>query len=188
MLKAARTNCFRPVVLLSFLVLLTILAYLRSVHAPLILDDFLHIKPSRLRGALTDFSLHFRSVAMFSFRLNYYLSGMNLVAFRITNIIFHVLSACLASYLTYITLTLHSTKMAYQKLGEGKTPLHIALFVAMLFLLHPIQTSAVNYLTQRMAIMACFFSFSGIIFYIKGVNATKWKISLCYYVLSSFSF
>jgi len=48
--------------------------------------------------------------------------------------------------------------------------LYIALLAATLFLLHPIQTSAVNYITQRMAIMASMFSFAGLIFYVKGVT------------------
>jgi protein O-mannosyl-transferase len=64
---------------------------------------------------------------------------------------------------------------------------HIALFAATIFLLHPIQTSAVNYITQRMAIMAAMFSFAGIILYVKGASLTG-KNSLGAYALSAVCF
>ena len=185
--KVAKRSYFRPLVLLSILVLLTFLAYLRSIHAPLIFDDFIYIRPLKLKGILNHFSLHVRSIAVFSFGLNYYLLGMNLVAFRITNIIFHILSTFFAAYFTYTTLILPSMRDRYERFAEGKTPLYIALLVATLFLLHPIQTSAVNYITQRMAIMASMFSFAGFIFYVKGA-AKRGRMAVLYYVLSSLSF
>ena len=185
--KAGRPNHFLPIVFFSFISLLTIIAYLRSLHAPFVFDDLMIIKPLRLKHIANSLSLHARSVAMFSFALNYHLSGMNPVAFRITNVVFHILTASLASYLTYVTLSLPSVRDTYKQFGEGKTPLYAALLVGTLFLLHPIQTSAVNYITQRMAIMAGMFSFAGLILYIKGVTKRGGK-SVLLYGLSALSF
>jgi tetratricopeptide (TPR) repeat protein len=178
---------FLPIIVLSALSLLTFLAYIRALHAPLFFDDLEYIRPSKLMGIWNHFSLRVRSVAMLSFALDYQLWGMNLVAFRITNIVFHVLSALSAWYLAYMTLTLPSVRETYRMGEEGKTPLYISLCVATLFMLHPLQSSAVNYLTQRMAIMAGLFSFAGFIFYIKGVGG-RGRMSVLYYVLSSLSF
>jgi hypothetical protein len=177
---------YLPVVPLAA-VLLTFLAYFRSLHAPLFFDDLIYIRPLKLNNIARHLSLNVRSVSELSFALNYYLSGMNLAAFRITNIVLHILSAASASYLTYITLTLPSLREGYKKIAEGKTPVYIAFLVGTLFLLHPIQTSTVNYITQRMAIMAAMFSFAGFIFYIKGVT-NRGRKSMLYYVLSSLFF
>jgi protein O-mannosyl-transferase len=183
-LKAFKTI---PVVFFFFLAILTFLAYFKVLHAPLFFDDVIYIKAGKLKNILHSFSHSFRSVANFSFALNYYLSGMNLFAFRITNILFHFISALSVFYLTYMTLILPSLRDKYRDIGDRKTPLYISLFVATLFLLHPIQTSAVNYITQRMAIMGALFSFAGIIFYVKGAIHSG-KISLFSYALSMFCF
>ena len=182
-LKAFKT----PIVFFFFLVILTFLAYFRALHAPLLFDDVIYIKAWKLKKILHSFTLSFRSVANFSFALNYNLSGMNLFAFRITNILFHIISAILVFYLTYMTLILPSLRDKYKSLGDRETPLYISLFVVTLFLLHPIQTTAVNYITQRMAIMAAMFSFAGIIFYVKGAIHSG-KKSLFSYALSVLCF
>lgn len=185
--KRGKVSRVSVILLLSSIALLTFLAYLRSLNAPLILDDTLYIKPSRLQSIFKGFSLHVRSIADLSFALNYSISGMNLALFRLTNVIFHILSSLLAFYLAYVTLTLPSLRDNYGKSYDSTTPAYCALFVAALFALHPIQASAVNYLTQRMAIMAGMFSFAGFIFYARGVASTG-EMSALQYVLSALSF
>jgi tetratricopeptide (TPR) repeat protein len=180
-------NRFLPVLLFLTLVVLTVLAYVRALHAPLLFDDLIYITPAKLKNLFRHIHLHVRSVAELSFALNYTLWGMNLAAFRVVNVIFHICSAFSASYLVYATLNLPSIRGNYRPYGEGKTPLQITLLVATLFLLHPIQTSAVNYVTQRMAIMAAMFSFVGFIFYVKGVTGGG-RRAVVYYLVSAFSF
>jgi tetratricopeptide (TPR) repeat protein len=80
----------------------------------------------------------------------------------------------------------------YGKPVDKRLPIYIALFGATLFSLHPIQTSAVNYITQRMAIMAGMFSFAGIIFYVRGAITTGKKyiyysIAVLFFILAIFS-
>lgn len=180
--KRGKMN-YLPLVLLFSIGLLTFLAYSRSLHAPLVLDDPTFINSPKLKSIGHYLSLSARSVANLSFALNYYFSGMNLVAFRITNIIFHFFSVVLVFYLTYVTLNLPSMRDKYGKSEDSRTPLLIALFAAMLFSLHPIQTSPVNYITQRMAIMAGMFSFAGIISYVRGAITADRK-SIFYYAFS----
>jgi len=182
-----KVNPLLPVLFGFTVILLTFLAYLRSLNAPLIFDDSTYIEPSRLKVIFSHFSLRARSIAELSFALNYQISGMNLSAFRVTNIIFHIASGALAAYLTYVTLDLPYLRDKYGKVWDRVTPVHISAAVAVLFLLHPIQTAAVNYITQRMAIMAAMFSFAGLIFYIKGA-VNRGRKSMLYYSLSAFSF
>jgi protein O-mannosyl-transferase len=172
-----------PIVLFCFVVFLTFLAYSRSLHAPFVLDDHMYLDPSRLKSISQYLTLSRRSVSYLSFALNYHFSGMNVVAFRLTNIICHIVSAGLVFYLTYITLNLPAVRDKYGKPGDKKTSLFIALFTATLFSLHPIQTSAVTYITQRMTVMAAMFSFAGIILYVRGA-ITAGKEYIYYYSFS----
>jgi tetratricopeptide (TPR) repeat protein len=176
------TRRLMPLVFLSLGALLTLLAYLRSLHAPLVLDDDIFIKPSELEGMWRHVTLRVRSVAVFSFAANYALSGMNIAVFRATNILLHLFTAGLAFYLTHLIVNLPHLREKY-----GKAPVFVALAMAVLFMLHPLQTSAVNYITQRMAIMAALFSFAGFIFYTKGVVSTANR-AVFWYVLSALSF
>jgi protein O-mannosyl-transferase len=173
-----------PVVLFFSLAVLTFLAYARSLNGPLVFDDVVYINSSHLKNIVKHLSFSARSVAKLSFSVNYYLTGANLAAFRVTNVILHILSGWLVFYLTYITLGLSFMRDTHKKLDDGRAPLLIALLTASIFLLHPIQTSAVNYITQRMAIMAAMFSFAGIILYVKGAIHAGTK-SLILYALSA---
>lgn len=178
----AATRRFMPLAVFSFGALLTVLAYVRALHAPLVFDDVIYITPSRLEGLWRHFTLHVRSVSVLSFAVNYALSGMNIALFRVTNILLHLVTSGLVFYLIHLTVHLPHVRERW-----GKAPMFIAPAVAVLFMLHPLQTSAVNYITQRMAIMATLFCFTGFIFYIRGVTAAgKW--SLLHYILSALSF
>lgn len=169
------------------LALLTFLVYFRSLSGPLVLDGPTYINSQNLQSMGHFLSLSFRSVANLSFALDYHLWGINPVAFRITNIIFHIVSAALVFYLTYLTLTLPSMKDKYGMIGYDSIALYAGFFAATLFMLHPIQTSAVNYITQRMAVMAGMFSFAGVILYVKAA-VTAGKKSVLYYALSALFF
>jgi tetratricopeptide (TPR) repeat protein len=173
---------FMPLVFFSFGALLTVLAYVRCLHAPLVFDDIIFITPSKLEGIWRHFTLRVRSISLFSFAVNYALSGINVAVFRMTNILLHLLTSGLVFYLTHLTVNLPLFREKY-----GKVPVFIPLAVAVFFMLHPIQTSAVNYITQRMAIMAGMFSFAGFIFYSRGVT-TRGKMSVVHYILSALSF
>ncbi len=180
--KSQRLYRFLPLIILSFASVLTILAYIRSLNGPLVLDDSIFIDQGRLQHVLDSFRVRMRKVAEISFAFNYMISGMSIPWFRITNIVLHILTSMMAFYFTYLTLTMPSMKDRF-----GKSSPVISTAVAVLFMLHPIQTATVNYVTQRMALMAAMFSFSGVILYAKaGFN--RGKKALLYYALSAVSF
>lgn len=186
-LEGNKANYYWHIAILFSIALLTIIAYFRSLKGPLIFDDVIYIAPSKLRNILHDFSFRARSIAELSFALNYYFSGMNVVFFRFSNVVLHLGAAFTASYFALTMLRLPSLRDTYRASYDDKTLLNIAFFVAALFALHPIQTSAVNYITQRMAIMAAMFSFAGFIFYTRGVT-TAGKGSVIQYLFSAFFF
>ncbi|HWR57694.1 MAG TPA: tetratricopeptide repeat protein, partial [Thermodesulfovibrionales bacterium] len=154
---------------------------------PFVLDDFTSLDSSKLDSLFSHFRLRVRSIADITFALNYYISGMDPVFFRIANVVFHIVSACLVYRLTRLTLDLPSMMDACGRMKDRSRPSYVPLAAAVVFLLHPIQTSAVNYITQRMAIMAGMFTFAGFIFYIKGATG-RGNRSLLHYLFSSLSF
>jgi len=185
--KGEKRKAVFPVALILTAVCLTFVAYGRSLNGPLVLDDTHYLDPSKLEGSIGHFRFGVRFIPFVSFVLNYMLTGMNPVFFRITNIILHVISACLAFYLASLTMALPSMRDRFGEMPNGGASRSIPLAVCVLFLLHPIQTSAVNYITQRMAIMACMFSFAGFISYVKG-GLSRGRKSLFLYGLSALFF
>jgi tetratricopeptide (TPR) repeat protein len=167
------------VLLLSLAILFTIVAYARSVHGPLVFDDTYVIDVGRFNKVLHSFHLGSRSLSELSFALNSMISGMSPAGFRVINIAIHILTALSAFGLTHFTLN-----TPYMKERFGGYSGTVSAAVAVLFLLHPLQTGAVNYITQRMVIMASMFSFLGLLMYAKAALKTGGK-SFPYYFLSA---
>lgn len=170
-----------PLILLSSIIL-TIAAYIRSINGPLIMDDNLFISSDKLSDISNHLSLYFRSITVVTFALNYNLSGLDLIWFRATNIALHIATSLAIFYLTYITLNLPAMKD-----NVKRNSIVISIAVGSIFMLHPIQTGVVNYITQRMALMAAMFSFIGLIFYAKATLSNN-KKALFYFFLSAFFF
>jgi len=177
-----RIHNLKPLLLLLFASFLTFAVYIRSINGPLVLDDIAFINSQKLQDVFEHFSIWARNVTIFSFALNYKLSGISPLVFRITNIFLHILTGVLTFSLTYVTLNMPSMKDKF-----GKFSFMISTSVAVLFMLHPIQTATVNYIIQRMALLAALFSFLGLFLYAKASLHTN-RTSLVYYALSGLSF
>lgn len=103
-----------------------------------------------------------RPLPMLSFSLDYYFSGYDVSAFKISNIIIHLLT-----YLVVLGLS-HSLLLVYQMRGkiERAHVFPLSMAIALIWALHPLQVSSVVYVVQRMTLMSAFFSFSAIWAYI----------------------
>jgi len=177
-----RIHKLKPFLLLLFASFLTFAVYIRSINGPLVLDDISYINPQKLQNVFEHLSTWMRKVTILSFALNYKLSGISPAVFRITNIVLHIVTGGLTFSLTYVTLNMPSMKDRF-----GKFSIMISTSVAVLYMLHPIQTATVNYIIQRMALMAALFSFLGLFLYAKASLHTN-RTSLVYYALSGLSF
>ncbi len=94
-----------------------------------------------------------RILPMMTFSLDYWWGKGSLYAFHVTNIVVHVLS-----FLGCLWL-LKGLFVICHEAGESerRDSADYAVMVAALWALHPVQTSAVTYLVQRMASMQAFF-------------------------------
>jgi tetratricopeptide (TPR) repeat protein len=164
---------------------LATLVYLPGINGPWLFDDytnllynsFIRIRDlgvdtlSRASFALTSGPLH-RPVAMLSFALNYYFAGSfdSTLPFKLTNLIIHAINGILVFWFVRLLLQRHTdvTQSADQawKLGVGKNT-WMALAVALLWTVHPIQVSSVLYVVQRMAELSTCFMLLSLICYLR---------------------
>ena len=131
-------------------------AYANTFHAPLEFDDVSSIvdNPS-IRSlwppgrALSPpggwgFTVSGRPVLNFSLAVNYAISGTDVWSYHLLNLLIHLAAAL--TLFGLIRRTLARPPLA-ARLGAHATPL--ALVIALLWALHPLQTEAVTYIIQR---------------------------------------
>ncbi len=101
-----------------------------------------------------------RPVSQVSFAINYYLSGFNPYAFKLSNLVIH----CLNGVLVYL-LACHVLDSLRSRLKSCHVGLYAAL-LASAWLLHPIQLTSVLYVVQRMTSLSAFFLLAALLLHV----------------------
>ena len=147
------------------------LTYWNSLSGPFILDDQTSIvgneqirrlwPPPDVLFPARELSTAGRPVVSVSFALNYAFDGLEVDGYHVVNVAIHLCCALLLFGVVRRTLNLPSVVVS----GFSRTLLpqsaghsaNLALASALIWMLHPLQTEAVNYVTQRTELlMACF--------------------------------
>jgi len=105
-----------------------------------------------------------RPLAMLSFAVNWYLHRSDVVGYHFVNISIHFLTTVIL-YLTILLLLERSPNLKGRDSGSLKM---IALLATLLWAANPIQTQAITYIVQRMAIMAAMFYILALYCYVRG--------------------
>jgi protein O-mannosyl-transferase len=141
---------------IALIVVATVAAYSNSLQNPFIFDDISDIVGNRSIRQLwplhkvffvrpaTETALHSRPVVVFTLAINYAMGGLDTLPYHVTNLAIHVLAALALFGIVHRTLALPGIP---DRLGRKRMPL--ALAVALLWALHPLQTQAVTYVIQR---------------------------------------
>lgn len=144
-----------------------LLTWANSVTVPFHFDDEQVIlnnpdlsRPSVFTYAEKWLSFHGRPLSNATFMLNYQLHHFDPAGYHWVNIFIHFMSA-LAVYKMILLILLISGK------PEDKHSKFAALCGALVFLVHPMQTESVTYLSQRMTSLSGLFFFWGYYFYLK---------------------
>lgn len=123
-------------------------AYANSLHGPFILDDDRHIVNDRHIVSLSDFQQLFehthRPVVRLSLAVNYAVGKLDVAGYHLTNITIHILAALVLFGIVRRTLLTANLRRHFEPAGDAW-----AFTVAMLWLIHPLQTQAVTYVIQR---------------------------------------
>ncbi len=85
-----------------------------------------------------------RYIGFLTFALNYKLHGLNVAGYHFVNLSVHICTALLLYY--FIMLTFKTPSLGNSAIKDYAG--HIALFTALLFACHPLQTQAVTYIWQ----------------------------------------
>jgi len=152
------------------------------------LDDVYTYADSTLEALLSRLTLgNTRLVADSSFAFNYLIAGPNVLGYHIFNLIIHVLTAFLIYQLLFQILRLSNsnknspTTASANGYGvQALPPLDDNLFWpsflgGLLFLVHPLATQAVTYITQRYTSLATLFYVASIFCYLKARTIVSGK-------------
>ena len=123
-----------------------------------------------------------RFIGFLSFALNYQIHQFMVFGYHLVNIVLHILTAFFTFW--FMSLTFSTSCIKRDEIYRHKEI--ISFFVAAIFLTHPLQTEAVNYIFQRVTILAAFFYLASLCFYIKAMLAPdkNSRINKYYYFTS----
>ena len=138
----------------ALLVVLGVLAYANSFSNPFILDDRRAVVENEQIRRLWPLSIPLsppaetpvarRPIVNLSFAVNYAIDGLDVGGYHAGNLALHLLSALVLFGLVRRTLTLGNLSLRF---GAHATPL--ALICALVWMLHPLHTEVINYVSQR---------------------------------------
>jgi tetratricopeptide (TPR) repeat protein len=132
----------------ALLVAVGLAVYANSLRGPFIFDDsHVIVDNALLRHPLQSWqaiSLGVRPVVAWTLAANYALGGLDVRGYHLVNVLIHVLAGVVLYGLVRRTLLLPQYRARYGEAAPG-----LALAAALLWLVHPLQTEAVTYVTQR---------------------------------------
>jgi protein O-mannosyl-transferase len=130
------------------LVFAALLSYLNSFTAPFIFDDRKWIiDDPQVRDLAADWrrlDIGRRPVVFLSLAVNYHLGYLDVRGYHLFNVIVHTLAGLLLFGIVRRTIQLHS-----QRRGGDLPAADLGFVVALLWLVHPLQTESVTYVIQR---------------------------------------
>lgn len=148
-------------------------SYIKTLHSPLsyLFQEDGVTSECEFEGYHTGY---YRPLLNFSYSIDHVLWGSNAPGFRTTNVFLHILNCFVLFYLLQFLI-----KDRY-----------VALWVTLIFALHPVNTESVSWIISRNNILATLFSLSSLLFYIKGWeggNRLNWMASVLAFALAILS-
>src|SRR2546422_1287419 len=145
---------------IAVLALLGIGAYWNSLHAPFVFDDIDSVERNRLVHFANRYYNQFsaypspRSLLFLTFAFNNWLNGQNPFGYHIVNLVLHILNGLIVFAIArriYNASNSQPSPGASRPLVAAKA---YALIAAAFFLVHPIQTESVTYISSRSELLA----------------------------------
>src|SRR3954470_8861136 len=152
------SNRARRLACVAIIVLAGALTYANSLRGPIVFDDQLSIErnPSirhlwplaDVLAAPRDNPLASRPLVNLSFAINFAIGGTSTLGYHIGTVGLHIIAALLLFAIIRRTLTSGELRERFAPAADG-----IALSSALIWMVHPLQTDSVDYLTQRTEVM-----------------------------------
>jgi len=170
----------RQLSLILLAVALTVAVYFPGLSGDFIFDDGPNITENtrlqtteltldgiRQAAFSADSGMLKRPISMLTFWVNYYLHGLDPYWFKVTNLLVHLLTGGALFVLAKFLLESPAMRrsVADDRSSSGTA---IALAVATLWLVHPLNLTAVLYVVQRMTSLSALFIVLGLLCYVAG--------------------
>lgn len=166
-----------------------VLAYHNSFNGPFIFDDHAtivsnpEIRHLRLAWGATlnhETTASRRPVLTLSLAIDYALSGLNVAGYHATNLAIHLAAALVLFGVTRRTLlrSAEDSRSDNRKsqIANRQSAAWLALAVAMIWLVHPLQTSAVTYIVQRAESLMGLFYLLVLYCFIRGLGSPRRRL------------
>ncbi|MDP8233400.1 MAG: tetratricopeptide repeat protein [Candidatus Saelkia tenebricola] len=153
-----------------FLIIIGVLVYSNSINSPFIYDDNVLVGNNVLIRSFSNIPvlfkdiLHleimgnsFRPLQIITYMMDYKVWGYYSMGYHLTNMIIHIFNAILLYFLVVFLIK------------KNTAPFLIALF----FLIHPINTQAVSYISGRADLLGALFVLASLLFYIRFLEYRK---------------
>jgi Flp pilus assembly protein TadD len=164
---------------------------------PYVRDIGVFLDPAKIEHYRADDPFRMRVVGYFTFALNYRIHGNEVAGYHVVNLAIHIINGFLVYFLVLLTFKtpyfLAPFSMSFPQslsplAGDRGNPSEerlrtdpgrsrdksrsdkqnlIALFTALFFICHPIQTQAVTYIVQRLASLAALFYLLSLVVYVR---------------------
>ncbi len=177
------------VLLVGFIV---VLIYSNVLEGEFVLDDHgTVVSNNEIADISVDYLMSMRRpLGILSFSLNYLIGGFDPFGYHLINILIHILNASLVFFL--IRLLFKAPVISKESIAQHAVK--VAFFTSLIFAVHPIQTQAVSYITQRLESLSTLFFLTTFWFYLvarfetlKRKNVSVIKV-LIYSILGMFFF
>jgi hypothetical protein len=173
----------RTALTLLFLGTLGFLTYSNTFHVPFHFDDFHVVSDLSFEQMLQKFeSGGSRVIPHLTFLFNYWLHGTDVFGYHVFNIFVHIGTAFFVYMFLFLILsdarphTELSNQHPNRLFSVISDPAYCpALLGSTLFLVHPLPTQAVTYITQRYASLAGFFYIGSLAFFVSARTIFKNK-------------
>ena len=125
---------------------------------------------------LDSFSAHYRPVQNISFMFDYFVWNTDDFGFHLTNVLLHVGSGVLLYFLLrqlFASLLLRRVPITARIRAERRVPWisNIAFFVAMLWVVHPVHSAAIDYISGRADSLTFLFASAGWLLFLRAKRA-----------------
>ena len=131
------------------------------------------------------YSVHYRPVQNLSFIVDYFFWNGNVYGFHLTNLLLHIASGLLL-YLLLEKLFASLRGVEADDSNSSAWSLG-AFFVALLWIVHPVHSAAVDYISGRADSLAFFFACGGWLLFIRARKSTRFAARAALYSLAALS-
>ncbi|MBA2586362.1 MAG: tetratricopeptide repeat protein [Chthoniobacterales bacterium] len=134
---------------------------------------------------LDAYSAHYRPVQNLSFMADYFFWNGNTYGFHLTNVLLHVGSGLLLFLL--LEKLFPSLRRANSNIANHAPWRAAAFFVALLWMVHPVHSAAIDYISGRADSLAFLFACAGWLLFLRARDSIRLTVQIALYTLAGFS-